>query len=395
VNPLAGLDIAPAVDVWRACGAHDDDVASLSGYAASAFGTPVNDVLPLPDEPCATMWAAYADEAARDGAAATLRRHLPHLRFAIDADTAQHPYYLAATRRGEAVPRDFDEWPGFDDPEGISLSITPTAAGHVAAIVARARPDFERLVQALTMRSAPTVIPASSGAVMVAGFVNWERVHQARRAWAAARGGDDTVAWCEEFVRLRAEPARWQDRFMLLSGGPYAAVPAHELGLHDDDWRARSILLRREHEAAHYVTKRLFGVMRNALHDELLADYSGIAVAAGRYRADWGRRVLGLSEAGALMDGGRLWNYRGSPAPLTDRAMGVLGRLAVRALDAFTTLDALRAADASDGAPLLARTAALVAIAQTPLAQLGSDTAEAALARAYHAARATMRAAVA
>jgi hypothetical protein len=340
VNPLAGLDIAPAVDVWRACGAHDDDVASLSGYAASAFGTPVNDVLPLPDEPCATMWAAYADEAARDGAAATLRRHLPHLRFAIDADTAQHPYYLAATRRGEAVPRDFDEWPGFDDPEGISLSITPTAAGHVAAIVARARPDFERLVQALTMRSAPTVIPASSGAVMVAGFVNWERVHQARRAWAAARGGDDTVAWCEEFVRLRAEPARWQDRFMLLSGGPYA-------------------------------------------------------VAAGRYRADWGRRVLGLSEAGALMDGGRLWNYRGSPAPLTDRAMGVLGRLAVRALDAFTTLDALRAADASDGAPLLARTAALVAIAQTPLAQLGSDTAEAALARAYHAARATMRAAVA
>ncbi len=356
---------------WHELNAHADDIAALRAYAAPAFGMSEVTMMPLPDEPCVAAWDAYVREAEMDSAAKVLRRHLPQLRFAIAADTVSDPAYRAAVRLG--VWPETDAWPGFADAEGISLMITATAAGRLPVIVARDRSDFERLVQALTKRNAPVPIPVSSGACMVSGYVNWGRVHAARRAWAAERGSDDATAWLAEFQRLRAAPALWQDRFMLLSAGAYAAVPAAALGLPDVEWRERSIALRREHEAAHYVTKRLYGAMHNALHDELLADYAGIVVAAGSYRTDWARRVLGIDEHGHLLPDARLLNYRGTPA-LGDRAMQTLALHASRAIDTIGRLDTWIATrpDASSHAvrALPLRTAALMALAETPLARM-------------------------
>ena len=66
--------------------------------------------------------------------------------------------------------------------------------------------------------------------------------------------------------------------------------------------------------------------MRNNLLDELVADFMGITAAAGRYRADWFLRFMGLESFPAYREGGRLQNYRGRP-PLSEGAFGVLRAL--------------------------------------------------------------------
>jgi hypothetical protein len=101
----------------------------------------------------------------------------------------------------------------------------------------------------------------------------------------------------------------YQDRFIILSRGPYSNVASSSLGLADDEWLSLSLQIRLEHECAHYFTKRVFGVIRQHVHDELLADYAGIVVANGRYRADWFLRFMGLEDYPHYRSGARLENY--------------------------------------------------------------------------------------
>lgn len=360
---------AGSASVWTRNGAPPDERVALEAYATTAFGVWDPRPLPLHDEPHVAQWATWVDAAAEHGAASVLREHLPQLRFPVAEETQHSDAWLAATRRGLWSGTSHDG-PPFASAAGITIELAHSAAGRIPVIVARARSDFEYLQRALCARCAPIPIPPSSGAVMVAGFVNWARVHAARASWAEARGSDDPSAWAVAFARLRADPSQWQDRFILLSAGPYAAVPAAELGLTDAAWQLMSLIIRREHEVAHYVTKRFFGVMRNALHDELLADYAGLVGATGTYPAPWGRRMLGIDERGRLMPGGRLWNYRGTP-PLSDRAMQSLSAVASFAIDALAGMDQHRVAAASRLGDVSARTAALLAIAQTPVDVMG------------------------
>jgi len=164
-------------------------------------------------------------------------------------------------------------------------------------------------VQALARRNEPVPVPDAQGAVTVAGYNNWERIRQLERA------------------RLKPRKELYQDRFILLSDGPYSAVAAADLGLDDDAWRALSLAIRREHECTHYFTKRYYGVMKNHVLDEVLADYMGLVAACGRFRADWFLRFVGL-EGERYRPGGRLDLYRGG---LSNGAFAVLQELVRRA----------------------------------------------------------------
>jgi hypothetical protein len=79
--------------------------------------------------------------------------------------------------------------------------------------------------------------------------------------------------------------------------------------------------------------------MRNNLLDELIADYRGIVVAAGCYRADWFMRFMGLADFPNYREGGRLQNYRGQP-PLSEGAFKVLGTLVKAAAENLEDFDA-------------------------------------------------------
>lgn len=281
--------------------------------------------LPLADEPFVAFWEERAAEALSQGAVGALTAHLPQLRFPIRAGISQSEDYRAATRRGVA-PDTLATATGLllEHPEKVDLVLYAAPAGRVPLLVCRSRPEFESLLQALTRRNEPEPIPASQGALMVAGFNNWGRIQALRWRWEES-GGEGT--WDDELRRLQQQPELYQDRFILLSDGPYSGVPAAELGLAEDEWKAISLAIRREHECTHYFTKRVLGSMRNNLHDEILADYAGMAAALGRFRADWFLRFLGIAEPEGLRPGARLEIYRGKP-PLSDGAFQELQGIA-------------------------------------------------------------------
>ena len=296
---------------------------------------------PLPDEPFVAFWEDRVRESRTRGAFAVLREHLPQLRFPIRQGISETEAYRAATRRGTPV-ESLPEATGLEleRPEAVELVLHSSPAGRIPLLIARRRPEFAALIRALTRKNEPVPIPPSQGALMVSGYNNWSRIGELRRQWEA-RGpaGRETATWAEEFQRIQEHKELYQDRFILLSDGPYSAVPAADLGLEDEEWREISLAIRRDHECAHYFTRRLFGSMRNNALDELIADYAGMVGATSRFRADWFLRFVGLEDFPLYRAGARLDLYRGDP-PLSDGAFRALQGLLVDAAANLERFDA-------------------------------------------------------
>ena len=299
---------------------HQAAIPELEAYHGRGFDLaqlPPDLSLPLPDEPSVAFWEEVERESRARGAFAVLREHLPQLAFPIREGISGSDPYRAATLRGVPVA-EIPEAVGLDlaHPEALELVIHPSAAGRIPLLIVRRREEFIALLRALAKRTEPVPVPAAQGALMVSGFNNWSRIAALKRQVGAAD-------WAEAWPSLAAQKELYQDRFILLSDGPYSAVPAAELGLNEEEWRALSLTIRREHECAHYLTRRVFGAMRNHLLDELIADYAGLVGAIGRFRADWFLRFLGLEDLPHIRPGGRIELYRGVP-PLSDEAFRLL-----------------------------------------------------------------------
>jgi hypothetical protein len=247
-------------DVLRAHGARGDEIDELLAYTENAFApADAGDAdLPLPDEPFAAAWDGYAARAGEIGVFPALREVLPQLRFPVRAGVSSTDAYRAATLRGEAA-EDAEGGVEMVDPDGLSLFLHPTPAGRIPVIVALAREDFVALVRALTRKNEPDAIPDSMGACIVGGYNNWDRVARLRRAWEAENPSSASVGGWGSHFRSEIVPRKelYQDRFILLSRGPYSAVPAADLGLDDETWIAKSLAIRLEHECAHYFTRRV------------------------------------------------------------------------------------------------------------------------------------------
>jgi hypothetical protein len=358
------VEAAARLEVLRAHGADAGTAAEVLAYNESEFAAGAAGPLPLPDEPFVAVWEEYAA-----APAAALRDRLVQLRFPIAEGISATPEYTAATRRGIVPPADA---PGLEleAPERIRLFLHPTAAGRIPVVLVEHRPDFVAVVRALTRRNEPAYIPPSQGAAMVAGYVNWDRV--ARLRAAHERGEMEEcrgLPWPEAFQRMRERKELYQDRFVLLSRGPYSGVGAAEMGLGEEEWLDVSRVIRLEHECAHYFTRRVFGSMRSRLLDEVIADYAGISAAAGRFRADWFLRFMGLEHPTAYRAGGRLENYC-APYSLSEAAVTVLQSLVRRAALNLETADsALPAAVRTPSG----RARLMSALASCTLEELASD----------------------
>ncbi len=297
-------------------------------------------VFPLPDEAHLDAWRGYDTESKSSDIFTALKRHFIQLRFPIRAGISEEDGYKQATRRGifEAADAYAADALTLERPDLLELSIHPTIAGHVPLIIVGHRGDFVKLVQAFSERNEPKVVLDSMGACIVKGLNNWSRIHVRRDEWkraAGAAGTDD--GWAAEFQKLIPHKELYQDRFIILSRGPYSAIAARDVGMEEGEWLERSLAIRREHELTHYFTHRAFGTIRNNVFDELIADFVGLARAFGQYRSDLALRFLGLEAYPAFRPGGRLEVYRGKP-PLSDDAWAVARTLAVhgaRNLDAF------------------------------------------------------------
>jgi hypothetical protein len=315
------------------CGAPGPVVEELIRYDENPFAAFRGRVpaWPLADEPHIDAWLSYAADARDIGVFQALQRRFVQLRFPIQAGMSAEAAYRSATLRGHLAEADaFAPGLVLSSPSGLHLDIHPTIAGRIPVLVADDRGDFVALVRAFTDRNEPGPVPPSMGACIVTGLNNWDRIAAYRRAWEAGQQGEvDDGSWGEEFKRLIPQKALYQDRFIILSRGPYSATAPSDTGMDESEWLARSLVIRREHELTHYFTYRVFGAMRNNVLDELVADFVGLVRAFGTYRADLARRFLGLEDFPAYRQGGRLQNYRGDP-PLSDEAFAVLVRLAYR-----------------------------------------------------------------
>jgi hypothetical protein len=342
-KPEGGAGPERHADFLASLGASKAETAELLAYNDNVFDLSAiaeGTVLPLPDEPFVAAWEGYARAAREQGVFRTLQERLPQLRFPIRKGISQTPAYQDATRRGAPIETvRTGRGLRIGHPEAIELDLYLSPAGRIPVLILRDRQDFVILARALAMRNEPRALPTSLGAFMVSGFNNWDRIGALRRRWEAADPAErEAATWSEEFARIVPHRELYQDRFILLSDGPYSAVPAAELGLADADWRELSLVLRRDHECTHYFTQRLFGSMRNNLLDELMADYAGIVGALGFYRADWFLRFLGLEAFPAWREGGRIGSYRGDP-PLSDGAFRVLQALVKHAAENLEDFD--------------------------------------------------------
>jgi hypothetical protein len=321
-------------------GASGEVLDGLLAYTANPFDVTRVDLsrLPLADSPQLVAWEDYAREAQRDGVLPALARRLVQLRFPIAEGMSKTDAYLAATRRGA--------WPGddcppltLDDPDGLELELHPTLAGRVPVITCRSRRDFVALVRACSCRNEPERVPDSMGACIVNGLNNWDRIARLRREQEEARGGPfDEDEWTQAFREIVPQKPLYQDRLIILSREPYSGVPAAALGMDERQWLTHSVSIRAEHESTHYFTLVAFGMMRNNLFDEVIADFAGLARTFGRYDARLALRFLGLEAHPEYRPGGRFENYLTSP-PVDPAAVPMLREIvvrAVRAIEAFT-----------------------------------------------------------
>ena len=302
------------------------------------------DAAALPDEPQLPAWTRYAEAAREAGAFEALAAVFPQLHYPVRDGLSGTDGYRAATLRG--VPPGLDPGAtglGVTRPDLIRLEIHPTVAGRIPLIIAGDRGDFERLVRALSARNEPVGVPASMGACLVRGLNDWDRVRTYRAAWEES---NPLRSWDEGFQELAARKELYQDRFILLSTGPYSGVDAARTGLPPAEWAARSLAIRLEHESTHYLALRATGIVRDSLVDELTADYVGLVTAFGTYRPDLALLFLGLESYPTYREGGRLQNYRGKP-PISDAAFDVAKRLAHAAVWNLARLDAAVAAPRS------------------------------------------------
>ena len=213
--------------------------------------------------------------------------------------------YQEIVRKGADAPEhSLDHFRGSSRDE---ITTEKTPAGDVLAVTLGDRQDFELFLQIMGNRCTPAEIPATQGASILDGVINWTKIRKHRQEYLAA--GGNPMAWGEEFRRFTAEPRNFKDALIVLSTGPYSAVGAEKAGMAEEEWLAASLRIRKAHECTHFICRRMFPDKINAVWDELVADAVGLYAAFGRYDLRLAELFLGIHENGYT--GGRLENYAG------------------------------------------------------------------------------------
>lgn len=194
--------------------------------------------------------------------------------------------------------------PEFSMNENDVLTHFAVPAGDVDVLLLSERADFEHAIQALAYRCEPTPIPDSMGASIISGLINWEKINKHMEEYAASGFSDIN----DEFARFTSEKANYLDTVIILSSGPYSAVPAASMGMDEAEWLEKSVTIRKYHELTHFTSVRLYPENKNALRDEVIADMIGLIAAFGRYDTHAARLFLGI-EGETYRNGGRLQNY--------------------------------------------------------------------------------------
>jgi hypothetical protein len=291
--------------------------------------------LPLQDESFVAPWEQYAKEMVNAGTVQVLARYLVQLQFPIRSKISCETEYISATRCGADPSRMKSATGSFlRRPEDCSIELHSTPTGRIPVVTIPDRQDFVSITRALTCKNEPIAIPASQGACFVSGYKNWPRF----RSLVSKNREGRICAEADVLAITRKQKHLYQDKFVLLTSGPYSGVSANELGLEDEEWDLFSWRIRLEHECTHYIIQRLLGVTKGGVLAEIIADYCGITAVRGSFSSEWFLRFMGLECYPEFRDSGRLANYRGTP-PVSSESFRVLQTLVVQAARNLQSVD--------------------------------------------------------
>lgn len=229
-----------------------------------------------------------------------LSKRYPQLLLPIDDLTKESEEYKKTVLRGEKS----DRQPEFSLSSNDELAVCSTPAGPVEVLTLEKRTDFEHCIQALAYRCEPRIIPASMGASTIRGLIDWGKIHKHKEEYLS-KGGKN---WHKEFQRFTSEKSNYLNCLIVLSGGYYSSVYPEDVGLSPDEWKEKSLTIRKYHELTHFVCRELYPTEVDAVRDEVIADMIGILAAFGQYDVRLARIFLGI-ESPAYRPGGRLENY--------------------------------------------------------------------------------------
>lgn len=173
-------------------------------------------------------------------------------------------------------------------PRSVSMEIYNSIAGNIPVIYAKDEEDFYEIVKKLIYKGMPAPNIEKTGASFAYGKNN---------------------------------------KFIILSNKPYSNIPAEKLGLEEAQWREYSVIIRREHECTHYFTKRFLGSSQNNLHDELIADFTGIMCAVGEFKAKWFLAGMGIDLYPEKQEIGRFPVYT---SKLSDKAAEIMKKVIIK-----------------------------------------------------------------
>ena len=128
-----------------------------------------------------------------------------------------------------------------------SSETVETPAGRVQVVSIRDRGDYERLVRCMmAAKEGPLApVPATQGASTLTVF-NWPRIraHQEKFLAEQRAAGNPDPDWSKEFQRFLSVKENYIDMLVVLSWGPYSAVPAEKAGWPEDSWLETSLAIR-------------------------------------------------------------------------------------------------------------------------------------------------------
>ncbi len=289
---------------------NDHELEILLDYNTNNFDhTKITDLNKsrMADEPFVKIWSDYLKESKDKGIFNTLKEKLIQLNFSISDGISKTDYYQDATLKGHYIN---SMNPAgeliLNEADNIELMIYNAPFGSLPMIIVHNREDFVSITRALAKKNEPVDIPDSMGASMISGYNNWDRINAYKNNWLKS---NDEESWTLEFKNLINDKKLYQDKFVILSTGPYSNTSADQLGINEKEWSKYSLKIRTAHEYAHYFTKRYLSSMKNNLLDELIADYFGITNAINEYKSEWFLKFMGVDENTNFNSRGRLVNY--------------------------------------------------------------------------------------
>lgn len=232
----------------------------------------------------------------------------------LDPDSSSIDEYKAAVLSGDRPDkRDLSHF-ACDARDSAERIMTP--AGEALVVTLYNRRDFEVFVRCMmAAKEGPDkAVPATMGASTLTAF-NWPRIFAHRDAFMKEQreAGVSDPDWGAEFRRFTSVKENYIDTFIVLSRGPYSNVSREAASLasgtemSEEEWIEKSDAIRKYHELTHFICRKLYPDMIDAVWDEMTADAAGIYAAFGRFCRPLEEVFLGVRDGEYA--GGRLENY--------------------------------------------------------------------------------------